>query len=735
MINAAYSLESAFHYKRWDKFARKQHDYMEHVVKPLFDSKNWQAINELPVLVDKGGKTLIKFGDDIWSLKDHLWNGDYDISKVTNLHFFAHEYSGIQVDIGARLPTQLNLEIKLFAYYCLFMAPKITERIASVRSYVNPLKSLAMECSEYGLNSFQELNHETLRRMINLGFVEIQQKTIASLNVLTKAYELPLNFENVGTFTTKEFPSLIEREGEQNQVIPLAVYKTLFDQAEAVVNKYYDSRIELQDKLRDIQTKQKAAKIKIQKAIRTGSCSLNGYFRPPVQKKLIERFEEAGITLIDDFKEGDKWVELIEDIDPSYKSFNIRDHTTPRMKERGYDLLTSEFYWKSLNAFKDTLSEIDAACRFLIQALSGMRTDELWRMRPEYGLQHTTIKGTVIPLLTTRQSKISMNANTVNDVYVTTEMGARAYRLLNDIHAPLRDNFKTGKNRFFGGFRGLLKTKPADKDTDNITKYVKLWLKDYKMTDEDISQLDMSNPDRSTNKTAGVTFKFNPHQLRRSLAYYLIGYELLSYPQLKQQFSHFTVAMTRWYARYASSFARMHREIEVERLNQKAQIMARIHRKLANGERLGGGKVTEITKNMAKQGESQFEEGNEDRAVSVEYWKRRIRSGIEHIHAIAPNMYCTHSSCGMRISVDLSDCVDCGFDIFEFATYAESVRKEAEIALHLADELGELNPPTIARQVVQIRSAEKLMMDMDVPFEPVEIPKEWEDLVIHWEAA
>ncbi|NMU53655.1 hypothetical protein, partial [Vibrio parahaemolyticus] len=91
-----------------------------------------------------------------------------------------------------------------------------------------------------------------------------------------------------------------------------------------------------------------------------------------------------------------------------------------------------------------------------------------------------------------------MNANTVNDVYVTTEMGARAYRLLNDIHAPLRDNFKTGKNRFFGGFRGLLKAKPADKDTDNITKYVKLWLKDYKMTDEDISQLDMSNPDRST---------------------------------------------------------------------------------------------------------------------------------------------------------------------------------------------------------------------------------------------
>ncbi|MFA0440187.1 hypothetical protein AB4560_09705 [Vibrio sp. 10N.222.51.C12] len=735
MTNAAYTLESAFNYKRWDKFARQQQDYIEYVVKPLFENQDWEAIKQLPVLVGKDGETLIKFGDDIWHLKEHLASSDYNLSKLTNIHFFTYEVRGNQIDIGARLPTQLSLEIKLFAYYLMFMAEKISERLVTVRTFVNPLKALAMECSEYGLSSLQEVNHETLRQMINLGFVEIQQKTIISLNMLTKAVELPLSFENSGFFTTKEFPSLIEREGEQNQVIPLAVYKTLFDQAEAVVNKYYDNRAEIQDKLRDVQAKQRAAKTKIQNAIRSGSSSAGGYFRPAVEKEVIDRFNEAGIELVDNFKEGKKWVELIEEIDPSYKSFNIRDRTTPRMTEKGYDLFTNEFDWKNLSAFKDTLYEIDAACRFLMQALSGMRTDELWRIRPEFGLQHATIKGTVVPLLTTRQSKISMNANTVNDVYVTTEMGAKAYRLLNDIHAPLRENFKTGKNRFFGGFRGLLKTKPADKDIDNINKYVKLWLKDYELTEEDLSQLDMSNPDRTTNKEAGVTFKFNPHQLRRSLAFYLIGYELLSYPQLKQQLSHFSVAMTRWYARYASSFARMHREMEEERANQKAQIMARIHKKLRNGERLGGGKVTEITKNMSKQGENEFEEGNEDRTVTVEYWRRRILSGIEHIHAIAPNMYCTHSSCSMRISIDLSDCVDCGFDIFEFATYAESVRKEAEIALHLANELDELNPPTVARQVVQIRSAEKLMADMDVPFDPVEIPKKWEDMIIHWEAA
>lgn len=63
-------------------------------------------------------------------------------------------------------------------------------------------------------------------------------------------------------------------------------------------------------------------------------------------------------------------------------------------------------------------------------------------MHPTYGLQTTTIKGQIIHLVTTRQSKISRGQNTVNDVYVTTATGAKAYQLLNAIHSPLREKFK-----------------------------------------------------------------------------------------------------------------------------------------------------------------------------------------------------------------------------------------------------------------------------------------------------
>lgn len=737
MDNLARKMGSAFSFTSWSKYARKQQDYMDYVVKPLFLAQDWDSINKLPVLVGDNGDVLISFKDDIWPLKDHLGGTGYDDTKLANLHFFAYDYAGTQVDIGASLPKRFKLELKLFAYYRLFLAPKLSACLRSVRQNVNPLKALAMESSDYGLSSFEELTVPKLREMIDLGYVEIQQNTIPSLNLLTKAVELPLNFDTRGKFITKEFPFLRDRDGEQNQVIPLAVYKTLFEQAEAVVNEFYSIRNDLADKLRDVQDKQREAIERVVKAIRTGT-SLGGHFNKKVAGEIIERFKSEGVVLVDNFSEGDRWRELFDETVPPLQKLRIKPHTTPKMRKlrsKGYDLEITGHRWKGLAEFKDTLSEIDAACRFLIQALSGMRTDELWRMHPDFALQYAHIKGQKIYLLTTRQSKITKGSGTVNDVYVTTEMGAKAYQLLNAIHKPLRENFTVDKNRFFGGFRSLLKRKPQNKDAQNINKYVKRWLADYKLSDDDIDQLNMSNPDRTTNLVADEAFKFNVHQLRRSLAYYLIGFELLAYPQLKQQFSHFSVAMTRWYARYADSFARMHRQLEAERLEQKAQIMARIHKKIANGERIGGGKASEINKNMAKNGKNYYTEGNGDRVMSVKHWKRTIKSGVQHIHAIAPNMYCTRASCSMRITIDLSDCVDCGYDLFEFATYAEHARKEAEVALYLAEELGELTPSTIARQVVQIKSAEKLMTDMEYPFEPVDIPKEWADMIIHTEAA
>ncbi|MGR5488812.1 site-specific integrase, partial [Vibrio alfacsensis] len=89
----------------------------------------------------------------------------------------------------------------------------------------------------------------------------------------------------------------------------------------------------------------------------------------------------------------------------------------------------------------------------------------------------------------------------------------------------------------------------------------------------------------------GSNYEFTPHQLRRSFAYYLIGYELCNYPQLKQQFSHVSMAMTRHYAKNASKFQKIRQkkktlanEIDEERIDQKARVYLSIYEKLANKE-------------------------------------------------------------------------------------------------------------------------------------------------------
>ncbi|MBF4279790.1 site-specific integrase, partial [Vibrio anguillarum] len=78
------------------------------------------------------------------------------------------------------------------------------------------------------------------------------------------------------------------------------------------------------------------------------------------------------------------------------------------------------------------------------------------------------------------------------------------------------------------------------------------------LNSDDIEMLRRSDPEKTFN--IGERWHLTPHQLRRSLAYYLVGMQLADYPQLKQQFSHYSIAMTMYYARNASSFRKMYHD-------------------------------------------------------------------------------------------------------------------------------------------------------------------------------
>ena len=142
---------------------------------------------------------------------------------------------------------------------------------------------------------------------------------------------------------------------------------------------------------------------------------------------------------------------------------------------------------------------------------------------------------------------------------------------------------------------------------EQLGKHSQAWFEnamgeELALTNEDIVDLKTSDPNLSFE--VGKNYEFSGHQLRRSFAYYLIGYELCSFPQLKQQFSHVSMAMTRHYAKNASKFQKIRKQkqnlahaIDEERVDQQAQVYLNIYRKLANKERVAGGKGKEFAKN------------------------------------------------------------------------------------------------------------------------------------------
>jgi hypothetical protein len=195
--------------------------------------------------------------------------------------------------------------------------------------------------------------------------------------------------------------------------------------------------------------------------------------------------------------------------------------------------------------------------------------------------------------------------------------------------------------------------------------------------------------------------------------------------------------MTRHYAKNASKFQKLRKKkqnliyaIDEERVDQKAQVYLNIFKKLANKERVAGGKGKDFAKNMMKTERNLFKDRVDNDMLSLNYWKKQIRDQKRHIHAVAPGIYCTSTGCSLRTQVNLMECVDCKNDYIVDAVFAEAKRKEAEINMLWDIEHDELTPQTASEAYIKITAAERIMNDLGIEYEPVELPQALQELLI-----
>jgi hypothetical protein len=202
-----------------------------------------------------------------------------------------------------------------------------------------------------------------------------------------------------------------------------------------------------------------------------------------------------------------------------------------------------------------------------------------------------------------------------------------------------------------------------------------------------------------------------------------------AFPMLKTQLSHLSLAMTRYYARNANRFTRLQNEINTERFTQKSELLASVYQKIANNERIAGGKGKALFQLKASS-TNYYEKSENNRMLEAGYWKELLKNNKTHIHAIAPGMYCTNTKCSMRLSIDLTESVDCEYSILLDGMFAEGKRINASKNLFALYEMKQLSNSVASQLIVQIRASERILRDLKIQFEPIVIPKNVSSLII-----
>lgn len=701
-------------------------NYLHDVLKPAIERGVWSEFESLDIGFSVTGESLGKIGDN------EAWK---------KLHYFFEPNSKAKKTLdftlnGNVIEQNLRNQLKALALKMLWLSPK-DQSLNTIYNTVHNLKKFVSPLLSAGYNSFEYINFDLLEHWVLTGSTDINFERRPIYEALGKLFMeakgLPF-YVSINEHLNAESFELVFIDSEQFTVIPQRLYYLGLQKSEELINKLYPIRNELRGLANYVATYydhlyQKYAEYLISNISKRPNGKISWYLGKSNKraKKRTEAFKKAFLDL--NTPSISKTVNLLKSYSPELKYDYLHKFSpTLTLKSLGKTIT-------GINEAQSLFKELNGGCLWGLMSRSGMRGDEAHSLKTSMGCTTEVISRQKIHIIHTELSKTVKGIQSKQDEYVTTEVGKKAYEILNELHKPLRKLHPESAGFFHKVTGDCSAIRKKDLNRHSQDWFNSVLDGELELTKEDIVDLKVSDPKQTFN--LGEIYYFTGHQLRRTFAYYLIGYELLSFPQLKHQFSHVSLAMTRHYAKNASKFQKLRKHkqnlahsVDEEKIRQKAQIYLKIYKKLANKERVAGGKGKEFAKNMSKDVHNLFKDKVDNDMLSLNYWIKQIREQKRHIHAVAPGVYCTSSACSLRTQINLMECVDCKNDFIIDAVFAESKRKEAEINMLWDIEHDELTPQTASEAYIKITAAERIMSDLGFNYEPVVLPKAVQDLLI-----
>ncbi|ABX51558.1 hypothetical protein G3485_20845 [Shewanella baltica] len=651
----------------------------------LFHQKKWDKLNNIVICRDKTGKVTARFSDSEWDLTpyDRNHNGKNSFN-----------FKGLDNEL------ELQIEFKLIAYGLLFHksrrgpAPKFStvvsniSRLKTVYTYLKIAKQksishLSNKRSFEAFKSFLLTKNSSQRNLQNL--------FIALNNVirLEPWLKYPLGFsEKLSVIALSK--SLSNRELQQTLAIPEQLSNAIYGKAIELIQNALPHKDIISNTENLLQTNY-----------------LNG-------KKIIDEKIKYGARFT--------WTDANGNIINSQKYANIIAYYQPLRTKEIISPLSNQINGIQINSgieFRAYIGQLITACFIICGGFSGMRESELDKLTPNsYYIDN--VDGRDFHMLQSSTFKLGEKRET----WITAPITKQAIELVSTLTRTWRSQIEYPDSRYINTLWCIQKARSIP------PVLIKKWglrlrifcIKfNFLVTREDYQECIESNPSSLVKikeiVTIGQPWPLAPHQLRRSLAFYATKHRLATKVALKQQFKHLYLAMAEWYSN-GGQLASM-RNLTVDNEIQQAlnavnaeMTASKIFKQWHSNEPLSGSHGKAIVKMR----------GDIPHIYST--WDtiyRAVLKGTLTLHGTA-HSYCKNGyDCDMDGIVMPQFCVDCAGhgSIIDKDQALWWQKKHLSLVTYM--EFGEdISVSERSHFITQIRAAENVMKDFDMPFIPFE---------------
>lgn len=650
----------------------------------LYHEGCFEELDAVVICKDKNGKVTATFGQSDWDCLPFSRK-----KEKNNLPIYEFDDA-----------PELQRELKLLTYGWLFNKSPKKKKAASfstVYARLSKIKIAYRFLAENNHDSLQSLSKPKVWGEFETYLIE-QEYSQSTLGHLFTAINAPIHDASwhkliLGFKKTiepiKESKRLSERETQQTLVIPERLCDAIYGKAIELIEGAHPHR----------------------KLIAN------------TEKALKDNYLEGNRVLNEKVKNGSAFSFMKDEgsIDNHTLAIAISDNYPRNPKDIITPLANKipNIPLKNGNDFQRYLGQLITASYIVCGGFSGMRDSELDKLTPN-SYYKDTFEGRDYHMLQSHTFKLGEKRET----WVTAASSKIAIELMSTLTEDWRKEVTYPDDKYINSLwvNNRYRSK-APVLIANWNLRLKRFCKHFNfiVTQEDYQECLESNPHSlervKKDVKVGQPWALSTHQFRRSLAFYCIKNRLGTLVALKQQFKHLYLAMTEWYTN-GGKLASL-RDLQVDSavkdaLNEiNAETTAnKIFKQWHSDEKLSGTHGKTIMKMRG------------DVPTIYSSWEviyKAVKDGKLTLHG-SLHSYCKNGyQCDMDGVVAPQFCVDCGSgsSIIDEQQVKWWQKKHRSLTTYMAS--GEdISVSERSHYITQIRAAEIVMKDFDMPFTPFE---------------